>query len=137
MDTGADSFTGGWMTGGDFEPSGTILWTRTYPQGFGWSVRRGVDREIEGFDYLVDFEIPLNEQCESLTVSPDGEKLWLSCEGRDGVLASAECVSFAERQGYPETDDDDSSNQGCAVGTAAIWWLLLAFSLVPRTPRTL
>lgn len=137
MDTGADSFTGGWMTGGDFEPSGTILWTRTYPQGFGWSVRRGEDREIEALDYLFDFEIPLNDQCESLTVSPDGEKLWLSCEGRDGVLASAECISFAEGQGHPETDDGDSSNQGCATGTAAIWWLLLAFSLVPRTPRTL
>ena len=134
MDTGAP-LPG--VDDGDFEPSGTILWTRTYPQGFGWSVRRGVDREIEGFDYLLDFEIPINEQCESLTVSPGGEKIWLSCEGRDGVLASAECVSFAERQGYPETDDDDSSNQGCAAGTAAIWWLLLAFSLVPRTPRTL
>ena len=138
MDTGADSFTGGWMTGGDFDPSGTILWTRTYPQGFGWSVRRGEDREIEALDYLLDFEIPINEQCESLTVSPDGEKLWLSCEGRNGVLASAECALFAEGQGYPETDDGGgSSNRGCAAGTASLWLLLLTFSLVLRNPRTL
>ena len=137
IDTGADSFTGGWMTGGDFDPSGTILWTRTYPQGFGWSVRRGGDGEIEALDYLSDFEIPINEQCESMTVSPDGEKLWLSCEGRDGVLASAECASFADAQGSSEADSGDSRNQGCAAGAAALWWQLIAFSLARRTLRTL
>ena len=125
------------MTGGDFDPSGTILWTRTYPQGFGWSVRRGDGGEIEALDYFSDFEIPINEQCESITVSPDGEKLWLSCEGRDGVLASAECASFAGAQGSSETESGDSSTQGCAAGAAALWWQLIAFSLARRTLRIL
>ena len=138
MDTGADSFTGGWMTGGEFDPSGEILWTRTYPQGFGWSVRRGADREIEALDYFSDFEIPINEQCESLTVSPDGETLWLSCEGQNGVLASAACASFAEAQGSSEPVAGGASNtEGCASGTPSLWWLVLAFSLVPRILRTL
>ena len=88
--------------------------------GICWSVRRGGDGEIEALDYLSDFAIPINEQCESMTVSPDGEKLWLSCEGRDGVLASAECASFADAQGSSEADSGDSRNQGCAAGAAAL-----------------
>ena len=95
------------------------------------------DGEIEALDYLSDFAIPINEQCESMTVSPDGEKLWLSCEGRDGVLASAECASFADAQGSSEADSGDSRNQGCAAGAAALWWQLIAFSLARRTLRTL
>ena len=41
LDTGADSFTGGWMTGGDFDPSGTILVDPHLPARF-W-----LERSIE------------------------------------------------------------------------------------------
>ena len=103
--------------------------------------RRDSEGHIEALDYLSDFEIPLNAQCESLALSVDGQKIWLSCEGEAGILASASCATTGSLEGSEQDGETESGPpSGCAtgpgLGTLSLWFFM-TFSLARRSLRIL
>lgn len=74
-----------WATDGAFSPDGTRLVLRSY---FGGEMYRWRDGKPEGIDRQLG--VPMEQQGESVTFTPDGRTLMFGSEGRDSTVDPVE-----------------------------------------------
>lgn len=121
-----------WVTDGAFSPDGTRLFLRGYfaSQMYAWPAPDGPPEPIER-----EVMLPLQQQGESVTFTPDGTALMLGSEGESSTVEPAELAGQLlpdsareqqqeqereqDRRGDQAATDEEEDDDGLSAATAA------------------